>query len=462
MKSRKTAPVFMRNSPLYVPMLAILTAVELVLAFSAFGYIIVPPVSLTFMTLPVLVGAMLFGPAEGLFLGCVFGLTSLWKASVTATAHADQIFSPLISGSPVSSLLLSVGTRMLFGFLAGCLFLAVRKMRWKKTGIVLAACLADFLHSMLVLHAMQFLFPDVGFTLESGFSRQLSLGRQMSRLVVGLLVLAVYLAAGSRAARGLDDELGRAEKIAAHPHALLGLGSLISLMFLLAIGLLHHFYGRTEILLRQNGVVISPETLSRFWQLGTQFLVALVALFLIVGTVLMLLEKYLLEMAQQAKRDMMTGLYNKMTLTRHVDSALSGSRSSGFLLLLDVDNFKRLNDTYGHPAGDRVLVAVAGILQDRFGRCGIVGRLGGDEFAVYAGGMSAADMRAGAEFVCRSLTELTLEGVEGVSCSIGIAFCAGKQGFSDAYSSADQALYRAKGLGKNRYAFEERPFPVEV
>lgn len=69
MKSRKTAPVFMRNSPLYVPMLAILTAVELVLAFSAFGYIIVPPVSLTFMTLPVLVGAMLFGPAEGLFLG---------------------------------------------------------------------------------------------------------------------------------------------------------------------------------------------------------------------------------------------------------------------------------------------------------------------------------------------------------------------------------------------------------
>ena len=60
-------------------MLAILTAVELVLAFSAFGYIIVPPVSLTFMTLPVLVGAMLFGPAEGLFLGCVFGLTSLWK-----------------------------------------------------------------------------------------------------------------------------------------------------------------------------------------------------------------------------------------------------------------------------------------------------------------------------------------------------------------------------------------------
>ena len=103
-----------------------------------------------------------------------------------------------------------------------------------------------------------------------------------------------------------------------------------------------------------------------------------------------------------------------MTLTRHVDSALSGSRSSGFLLLLDVDNFKRLNDTYGHPAGDRVLVAVAGILQDRFGRCGIVGRLGGDEFAVYAGGMSAADMRAGAEFVCRSLTELTLEGVEGI------------------------------------------------
>ena len=69
-----------RNSPFYLPLLSALVAVELVLAFSAFGYIVIPPISLTFMPLPVLIGALLFGPVEGLFLGGIFGLTSMWKA----------------------------------------------------------------------------------------------------------------------------------------------------------------------------------------------------------------------------------------------------------------------------------------------------------------------------------------------------------------------------------------------
>ena len=87
----------MRNSPLYLPILSILVAVELVLAFSAFGYIVIPPISFTLMPLPVLIGALLFGPAEGLVLGGIFGLTSMWKASVTATAYADQILRVLIN-----------------------------------------------------------------------------------------------------------------------------------------------------------------------------------------------------------------------------------------------------------------------------------------------------------------------------------------------------------------------------
>lgn len=89
-----------RNSPLYLPILSILVAVELVLAFSAFGYIVISPISFTLMPLPVLIGALLFGPMEGLFLGGIFGLTSMWKASVTATAYADQIFSAIHQWCP--------------------------------------------------------------------------------------------------------------------------------------------------------------------------------------------------------------------------------------------------------------------------------------------------------------------------------------------------------------------------
>ena len=97
------------------------------------------------MPLPVLIGALLFGPVEGLFLGGIFGLTSMWKASVSATAYADQIFSPFISGAPLSSIVLSVGIRMVFGYLSGYLFLYAKKsVKYKKIHIVIAAVMQTF------------------------------------------------------------------------------------------------------------------------------------------------------------------------------------------------------------------------------------------------------------------------------------------------------------------------------
>lgn len=444
----------MRNSPLYLPILSILVAVELVLAFSAFGYIVIPPISFTLMPLPVLIGALLFGPAEGMVLGGIFGLTSIWKASVTATAYADQIFSPFISGAPVSSLIVSVGMRMAFGFLAGCLFLHAKKnTRYKKACIAFAAILADFLHSFLVITAIQILFPESGITLFYGLLRKLSLQNFIEWGVVGLLIIGVYAVSNSKEILFIRDEIKKTEGIAAHPKILLGLAGFILLMFLLTLGLWYHFYNRTEMILRCEGVAISEKILSQFWQLGAQFLVAVISLFLVVSIVLILTEKYLLKLTQQAKRDLMTGLYNKMTLTRYVDMALRDN-NSGFLLILDVDNFKRLNDTYGHPAGDKVLISIASILQAHFNGHGMVGRLGGDEFCVYVSNLSKAKMIEKANKIGKDIAALSISGTYDVSCSIGVAFCEGKRNFMEAYTAADQALYHSKELGKNRCSFE--------
>lgn len=443
-----------RNSPLYLPILSILVAVELVLAFSAFGYIVISPISFTLMPLPVLIGALLFGPMEGLFLGGIFGLTSMWKASVTATAYADQIFSPFISGAPVSSLILSVGMRMAFGFLAGCLFFYAKKnARYKKTCIAFAAIVADFLHSFLVVTAIQILFPESGITIFYGLLRKLSLHNLVEWGIVSLLMIGVYAALNSKEILFIRDEIKKTEGIGAHPKILLGLAGFILSMFLLTLGLWYHFYNRTEMILRCEGVTISEKALSQFWQLGAQFLVAVISLFLVVSIVLLLTEKYLMKLAQQAKRDMMTGLYNKMTLTRYVDVALRNN-NSGFLLILDVDNFKRLNDTYGHPAGDKVLISIASILQAHFNEHGMVGRLGGDEFCVYTSSISKAKMIEKANGVCKDVAELSISGIYGVSCSIGVASCEGKRNVIEAYAAADQALYHSKQLGKNCCSFE--------
>ena len=188
--------------------------------------------------------------------------------------------------------------------------------------------------------------------------------------------------------------------------------------------------------------------------LGMQFLAAVIALFFVVAVVLVLVERYLMQMAQQAKRDMMTGLYNKMTLIRLVDAALREGGDAGFLIIVDVDDFKRLNDAHGRPVGDKILIAVAGLLKERFEPYGVVGRLGGDEFCVYVEGLSAAQTVKAADGVCEAVAALSVAGARGISCSMGVASCAGRQEVSQAYAAADQALYRSKARGKNRCSFE--------
>jgi len=99
-----------------------LIALELLMAFTSLGYIHVPPISIALAYIPILFAGALCGVRESLLMGLAFGLTSLCKASVTYALPADAAFSPFGSGKPMESLLLSVGTRTLYGLLIGLLY----------------------------------------------------------------------------------------------------------------------------------------------------------------------------------------------------------------------------------------------------------------------------------------------------------------------------------------------------
>ena len=75
-----------KDRQLYLYILLSFMAVEVILAFSAFGYIVIEPISITFMTIPVIFGSYVLGPLAGAILGCVFGLTSIWKASICSSS----------------------------------------------------------------------------------------------------------------------------------------------------------------------------------------------------------------------------------------------------------------------------------------------------------------------------------------------------------------------------------------
>lgn len=151
--------------------------------------------------------------------------------------------------------------------------------------------------------------------------------------------------------------------------------------------------------------------------------------------------------------DPLSGLLNR----RGFDAALSEVEGSASLAIFDIDGFKNLNDRFGHPAGDAVIVHVAQVLLEAFPR-GRVARVGGEEFAVLVEGELRALRQskiehARARFAFRPVI---LHGQPIiVEISVGMADCDPFRRPEEVYSAADQALYLAKGLGRNRLIHEE-------
>lgn len=140
----------------------ILISIELLMSFTFWGYIHIPPISITIAYLPVLIAGCLWGPSRAVIIAFVFGIASMYKASASYVMSADAVFSPFLSGAPLSSLLLSVGTRMLFGFLIGIAFQCIRTRKHNRLYIGLIAAIAPEIHALLVYAAMGLLFPELG------------------------------------------------------------------------------------------------------------------------------------------------------------------------------------------------------------------------------------------------------------------------------------------------------------
>ncbi|WP_451975128.1 diguanylate cyclase [Azospirillum endophyticum] len=158
-----------------------------------------------------------------------------------------------------------------------------------------------------------------------------------------------------------------------------------------------------------------------------------------------------------ASRDPLTGIYNRrsfMEMARAQWARAHRFHEPLSVFVLDVDHFKRINDTFGHATGDDALRMVAAGCQAILREYDILGRLGGEEFVVVLPGATAEESRVVAERVRRHLARMPIEASDGsfrLTASIGIA---GLDGTTDtlerAIHRADLALYRAKHLGRNR------------
>lgn len=139
--------------------LALLIALLAVLTFTPLGYLVIPPVSITFLHIPVIIGAILLGPRNGAILGFAFGMTAMIRATFAGVTPVDMMFSPFASGEPLQSLIVCFIPRVLLGAIAGLLYLVLHKLlRRNAVAIGASALVATACHTLMVLGLLSVLF----------------------------------------------------------------------------------------------------------------------------------------------------------------------------------------------------------------------------------------------------------------------------------------------------------------
>ncbi len=162
-----------------------------------------------------------------------------------------------------------------------------------------------------------------------------------------------------------------------------------------------------------------------------------------------------LELRNRSERDYLTGLYNQMYFKKYIDRCLETEDDSQCaFIMMDLDNFKNINDIYGHYMGDKVIISVAELLIGVCGSIAKVCRMGGDEFAVFFNRCSAEEVYNVADRICCEISgistanEIDFE----ITGSVGLTFRRYENDdFFALYKRADKAMYEAKNSGKGKW-----------
>ena len=165
------------------------------------------------------------------------------------------------------------------------------------------------------------------------------------------------------------------------------------------------------------------------------------------------------ELRQTVRLDSLTNLLSRKTILEQAKIELSRSRYSGnpfSIIVLDIDNFKNINDLYGHQAGDDVLQRISACLKQSIRKTDMAGRIGGEEFIILLPDTNEDNAVTIAEKVRNSIERLNFDSdikpeLEMVSASFGVSTAVDKsKNFKDLYAQADKALYKSKRDGKNK------------
>lgn len=439
----------------------ILLAVEMILSFTFLGYIHIPPISATTAFIPIVIAACLFGPGEATVAGLFFGLGSMFKASALYVMPDDKLFSPFQSGAPLKSLLLSVGTRVLFGLLIGWLYRLAKRGRHRRLWKALLALAAPGIHAALVYGALALLFAPSGVDdYRSAFRVNISAAALcLLCLVCTALCDAGY---GSRSAADWRETVNADVPGGGWSGRIhLGLGLITAFIVCTAVFSTVYFANRMTYMLTVHGITVTGGILSDTLRLQTQFLFSVLCMCLILLLVILMIYRYMKYREYRGEMDALTGVMGRRLFLRRcaVCQKQAGPGTRGWFLFLDVDRFKDINDTLGHAAGDETLRQVAAVLDGLLRPYGAVGRMGGDEFAaIIDTGLSRKALDQLLERFLADIAALLPD--RRVSCSIGAWRFTFPADVTALLAQTDRALYQAKENGRGCFVILDETGPA--
>ncbi|MEG1799004.1 MAG: GGDEF domain-containing protein, partial [Synergistaceae bacterium] len=175
-------------------------------------------------------------------------------------------------------------------------------------------------------------------------------------------------------------------------------------------------------------------------------------------------KRHEIALMTKAEIDELTGIYNRHTFISKVEDIIDESKGEKHaIIIMDLDNFKSVNDTYGHDVGDRVLSEASKLLRSFLRSSDILGRIGGDEFMVCMRNVTDVQLlNRRAQIMCQMFEKQWKDNFN-VTVSAGIAlFPADGNNFEDLYKHADIAMYAAKQRGRNQFAFYSSSLPNDA
>lgn len=160
---------------------------------------------------------------------------------------------------------------------------------------------------------------------------------------------------------------------------------------------------------------------------------------------------------QQKRLDQQTGLYNNVETQRLVDEYLAlGEAGTHVLFIIDIDQFRQINGTFGHMIGDTLITDMSQKIKESFRNSDIVGRIGGDEFVVFMKATTESFARQKAEMLCKNVQKVVYGGEKRLKVTVSVgAAVYGKDGmnYAELFDSADEAMYSVKRSGRDGFRF---------